>query len=130
MEPEREQHEPGDRQRTLFMRDLIDGQLRTLDGDRIGRVSEVEAEWLPDGGLILRRLVLGPEAHLGRISHRLFGLGHRLLKGRFDHAIDVTEVEEIGPNVRLKGRASEYDTGGADQWIIDHIFRFIPGSGR
>jgi hypothetical protein len=122
--------EPGEEQRTLFMRDLVDGQLRTLDGRRIGRAAEVEAEWLPDGRLMLRRLVLGPEAHIGRISHRLAGVARRLLKGRFDHAIDIGEVEEIGPNVLLKHRASEYDVGGTDQWIVDHIFRFIPGSGR
>jgi hypothetical protein len=122
--------EPGEDQRTLFMRDLVDGQLRTLDGRRIGRAAEVEAEWLPDGRLMLRRMVLGPEAHIGRISYRLAGAARRLLKGRFDHAIDIGEVEEIGPSVLLKRRASEYDVGGTDQWIVDHIFRFIPGSGR
>lgn len=121
---------PGEEHRTLFMRDLADGQLRTLEGRRIGRAADVEAEWRPDGSLQLRRLVLGPEAHIGRISHRLSGLAHRILKGRFDHQIDVSQVEEIGPSVMLKGRASDYELGNLDAWIIDHIFRFIPGSGR
>ncbi|MEA2623085.1 MAG: hypothetical protein QOH61_1995 [Chloroflexota bacterium] len=122
--------EPGDEHRTMFMRDLVDGQLRTLDGKRIGRAADVEAEWGADGSLVLKRLVLGPEVHLGRISHRLVGPARRLLKGRFDHRIEIEEVEEIGPSVMLRRRASDYDVGNADQWIIDHIFRFIPGSGR
>jgi hypothetical protein len=121
---------PGEEQRTLFMRDLADGQLRTLDGRRVGRVADVEAEWLADGSLHLRTLVMGPEAHVGRISHRLSGLARRLLKGRYDHRIQVSEVEEIGPSVMLKGRASDYDLGNLDEWIVKHIFPFIPGSGR
>jgi hypothetical protein len=121
---------PGDEQRTLFMRDLADGQLRTLDGRRVGRAADVEAEWLPDGTLRLRQLMLGPEAHVGRISHRLSGLARRLLKGRYDHRIDVSEIEEIGPSVMLKGRTADYELGNLDEWIVEHIFRFIPGSGR
>jgi sporulation protein YlmC with PRC-barrel domain len=115
--------------RTLLLRDIVDGQLRTREGRRIGRVADVEAEWTKDG-LFLRRLSLGPEANLGRISSRLADLAHRALRGSKEHTIDVTEIEEIGPNVMLKQVADEYDTGSADQWIVDHIFRFIPGSGR
>jgi hypothetical protein len=113
----------------LLLRDIVDGQLRSREGRRIGRVAEVEAEWTPRG-LYLRRLLLGPEAHLGRIWWRLGELAQRLLKSRREHAIDVSEIEEIGPNVMLKQTADAYDIGKTDQWIVDHIFRFIPGSGR
>jgi hypothetical protein len=115
--------------RTLFLRDIADGQLRTREGRRIGRVADVEVEWTRRG-LYLRRLILGPEAHLGRIWWRLGELAHRVLKGRREHSIDVSEIEEIGPNVMLNQTADAYDTGHADEWIVDHIFRFIPGSGR
>jgi sporulation protein YlmC with PRC-barrel domain len=115
--------------RTLLLRDIVDGQLRTREGRRIGRVADVEVEWT-GRGLYLRRLMLGPEAHLGRISSRLASLAHRVLGGRREQSIDVSEIEEIGPNVMLKQTADAYDTGSADQWIIDYIFRFIPGSGR
>ena len=115
--------------RTLLLRDIVDGQLRTREGRRIGRVADVEVEWTARG-LYLRRLMLGPEAHLGRISARLADLAHRALGGRREHSIDVKEIEEIGPNVMLKQVADAYDTGRADKWIVDHIFRFIPGSGR
>ena len=122
--------EPTEEHRTLFMRDLADGQLRSLDGRRVGRAADVEAEWLPDGSLHLRHLVLGPEAHIGRISHRLTGIARRILRGRYDHTVAVSEIEEIGPNVMLKRRAEEYELGDLDGWIIDKVFRFIPGSGR
>jgi hypothetical protein len=115
--------------RTLFMRDVVDGQLRTREGRRIGRVAEIEAEWTPRG-LFLRQMVLGPEAHAGRAFGPLGTLLTRLFKGRYEHRIDVAEIEEIGPNVMLKQTADAYDVGDADGWIRDHIFRFIPGSGK
>jgi hypothetical protein len=115
--------------RTLFMRDIVDGQFRTREGRRIGRVADVEVEWTGQG-LFMRRMVLGPEAHAGRVSGRLADLFHRLFNGRFEHGIGIVEIEEIGPNVMLKQTADAYDVGDADGWIVDHIFRFIPGSGR
>jgi sporulation protein YlmC with PRC-barrel domain len=110
------------------MRDIVDGQLRTREGRRIGRVADIEAEWAADG-LYLRRIIIGPEAHGWRIWSRLGDLLHRLLRGRHEHAIDIEEIEEIGPNVMLKQTTDAYDVGDADGWIRDKIFRFIPGSG-
>src|SRR5215210_5890619 len=96
--------------RTLLLRDLIDGQLRTREGRRIGRVADVELEWNARG-VYVRRLVLGPEAHLGRVLARFGSVAERILKGRFEHAIDVGAVEEIGPNVMLRDTSDAYDTG-------------------
>jgi hypothetical protein len=89
-------------------------------------VADVELEWTARG-IYLRRLVLGPEAHAGRVFARLGTLVERLFHGRREHRIDATEIEEIGPNVMLKQTADAYDTGGADDWIKRWIFRFIPG---
>lgn len=116
--------------RTLVMRDIVDAQLVTLDGRRVGRAADLEAELGADGRLILRRIVLGPEAHAGRISAVLGGWLHRLLGGRFEHEIDLSELEEVGPVLHLRRRASEYDLGGTDEWIMDHLLRWIPGNGR
>lgn len=116
--------------RTLVMRDILDSQLATLDGRKVGRAVDLEAEWRDDGRLVLRRLVLGPEAHAGRISGLVGRVTHRVLGGRFEHAVELSEVEEVGPTLRLARRASEYDLGDADRWIMDHILRWIPGSGR
>jgi sporulation protein YlmC with PRC-barrel domain len=115
--------------RTLVLRDIVDGQLRTREGRRIGRVADVAVEWTARG-LYLRRVVLGPEAHAGRVWWRLGALAERLFRGEREHSIDVDEIEEIGPNVMLKQTADAYDIGHADAWISDRIFRFIPGSGR
>ncbi len=121
--------EEASKPRTLFMRDIVDGQLRTREGRRIGRVADVEVEWTARG-LFLRQMVLGPEAHTSRVSGRLADLMTRLFKGRYEHGLSVGEIEEIGPNVMLKQTADKYDVGDADGWIRDHIFRFIPGSDK
>lgn len=112
--------------RTLLLRDIIDGQLRTREGRRIGRVADVEVEWT-SRGVYLRRMIMGPEAHLGRVWSRLGSLGERLWHGRHEYAIDAAEIEEIGPNVMLRDTADAYDTGAADDFIRTKIFRFIPG---
>jgi sporulation protein YlmC with PRC-barrel domain len=112
--------------RTLLLRDIVDGQLRTREGRRIGRVADVEIEWTPRG-VFMRRLVLGPEAHLGRIWSRLGSFAARIWHGRHEYAIDASAVEEIGPNVMLRDTADAYDTGNADDVIRRRIFRFIPG---
>lgn len=115
--------------RTLFMRDIVDGQLRTREGRRIGRAADVEVEWT-SRGLFLRQMVLGPEAHAARVWGPFADLFHRLFRGRYEHNIPITEIEEIGPNVMLKQTAHAYDIGDMDGWIRDHIFRFIPGSDK
>jgi sporulation protein YlmC with PRC-barrel domain len=124
-----EEKDKGPAPRTLLLRDIIDGQLRTREGRRIGRVADVEIEWTPRG-VYVRRMLLGPEAHLGRVWSRLGALGERLWHGSHEYAIDASEIEEIGPNVMLRNTADHYDTGNADEWIRSHIFRFIPGGSK
>lgn len=116
-------------ERLLTMRDVIDGQLESADGRRLARVADAEAEWRADGSLWVTDLLVGPEAHLGRVGTPLRSLGQRLLRGRFEHRIPVSEVEELGPTVRLKGRSSDYPLQGMDDWIVRRILRFIPGNG-
>ena len=114
----------------LVMRDIADGQLETADGRRVSRVADIRGEWRADGRLVLTHLLVGPEALAGRLSSRLRGPMHRVLRGRFEHRIPVGDVAEIGLNVKLRRRASEYAHAGADRWVVDHITRFIPGGGR
>ncbi len=112
------------------MRDIVDGQLVSLDGRRMARVADVRGEWREDGSLWLTHIVVGPEALVGRVSDRFRAVLSRLFRGRFDHRIPLADVEELGPTIRLRRRASEYGLGGADDWIVKHVFRFLPGSGR
>ncbi len=116
--------------RLLTMRDMIDAQLESADGHKLGRVADIEARRAADGTLLVVALLLGPEAQLGAVSARVRGLLSRLVKGRFDHRIDVAEIEEVGPTVKLRQRADAYGLDGADRWLIDHVLRFIPGNGK
>jgi hypothetical protein len=122
--------EPGlHEQRLLSMRDIVDGQLETVDDRRVGRVADLFAEWRPDGTLVVTDIVVGPEALARRVADLLGALAARLLRGRHEHRIPVSEVEEVGPTVRLRGKRSDYPLTGADDWIVEHIIRFIPGGG-
>ncbi len=114
----------------MTMRDMIDAQIESADGRKLGRVADIETRRAADGTLHAAALLLGPEAQLGAVSARLRGLLSRLLKGRFDHRIDVAEIEEVGPTVKLRQRADAYGLDGADRWLIEHVLRFIPGNGK
>ncbi len=114
----------------LSIRDIIDSQLATRDGRKIGRVSDIEAEHREDGTIVLTALVVGPQALAGRISPRLRSILRFVLRDRFDHRIPMSEVKRFGPTVQLRGKAADYPVGKSDQWIAEHILRWIPGSGR
>ena len=114
----------------LLMRDIMDGQLESADLHRIGRVADVEAEWRSDGSLHLTELLVGPAVLGGRVSFRLRGFLRRVLPDRMEHRVPVSEISEVGPTVRLRDRAEAYSVGGAEDWVAEHILRFIPGNGR
>lgn len=114
----------------LVMRDIMDGQLETRDGREIGRVADIEAELREDGALTLAHLVMGPQSLAGRVSSPLRRVATVLLRDRFERRIAMEEVDQLGPTLRLRSDAADYPVGKSDQWIVDHILRFIPGSGR
>ena len=114
----------------LLMREIMDGQLVTRDGRSLGRVDDVAAEWADDGRLRLVELRTGPQALAGRVASPLRGLSRRLFRNRFEQAIPIDEVLELGPDIKLRQAAGAYRTGGSDEWIASRILRFIPGSGR
>lgn len=112
-----------------IMRDVMDYQLQSSDNVRIGRVADVYAEWRADGQLYLTHLVTGPQALAGRVNEHLRPVARLLFRDFFEHAIPLSEVENIGPTIRLKRKAIEYPTGQSDRWLGSHILRWIPGSG-
>jgi hypothetical protein len=129
--PLRQKHEPGERieDDQLAIRDILDSQLQTSDERNIGRVADIVGIWHPDGSYELTHLVTGPEALAGRVAFSLRTLFERLLHNRFEEQIPLSEVEEFGPTVRLRGRADDYRTGASERWIAQHILRWFPGSG-
>ena len=113
----------------FLMRDIVDGQLRTRDGRDIARVADVEGWWHPDGSLVLSDMIVGPQALVTRVWGRLEPLARFLLRDRFEHRIPLEEIATIELDICLKRDASAYRVGHADTWVVDHILRFIPGSG-
>jgi hypothetical protein len=111
------------------MRDLLDAQLQTADGVRIGRIADIEAEWRDDGALVLMHILTGPQALAGRVASRLVPLARFIFRDRFERRVPMSEVVEIGLTVRLRGNAAQYPVGQSDRWLAEHIVRFIPGSG-
>lgn len=110
------------------MRDLMDSLLMTRDDKPIGRVGDVEAVWDADGSLRLTHLVTGPQALAGRIHPRLRRLARRVLRERFEQRIPVEEIVAIGPTVRLRGVATDYEVGASERWLAERIIRHIPGA--
>ncbi len=121
---------PDSEEQLLVMRDFMDSQLETSDKRHIGRVADIEAEWRDDGRLVLVNIVTGPEALTGRVASHLRPIARFLLRGRFEHHIPLSDVENVGPTLRLRKKAKDYSVGQSDRWIADHILRWIPGNGR
>jgi hypothetical protein len=113
----------------LVVRDVLDGQLLSSDIVRLARVADVELASDDDGGLRVAAVAIGPEALGRRIAARVGRFLGRVLDGRFDHRIGLEEIVEIGPWIRLRGTADDYDIGARDRWLADHLLRFVPGSG-
>lgn len=112
------------------IRDILDSQLLTSDGRRIGRVADIEAELRTDGSLHLTQLITGPQALAGRVNRGLEMLFRFFLRDRLEQRIPLSEVKKFGPTLHLRGKAEQYDVGQSERWIAEHILRWIPGNGR
>ena len=112
------------------IRDILDSQLLTSDGRRIGRVADIGAELRADGSLRLTHLIVGPQALAGRVNRGLEMLFRFFLRDRFEQRIPLSEVKKFGPTLHLRGKAAQYDVGQSERWIAEHILRWIPGNGR
>ena len=111
------------------MRDLVDMQLVTADGKRIGRVADVDCEWRTDGRLVLLCLRTGPQALARRFGGRFGRSARFVFRDRFERRIALDAIVEVGLEVRLRGRAEDYAVGQSERWLVAHVLRFIPGSG-
>src|SRR5215210_3856319 len=103
----------------LLVRDVMDSQLESSDGRRIGRIGDLEAALSEDGRLRVTAILVGPQVLLGRLSNRLRQPADRLLHGRFLQSVAIDEVEETGPTVRLRGPGDGYTTGQGDRWVAE-----------
>lgn len=111
------------------MRDLVDMQLVTADGKRIGRVADVNCAWRAGGELTLVCLRTGPQALARRFGTRPERAMRFVLRDRFERRIALDEIADVGLEVRLRGRADDYAVGQSERWLVAHVLRFIPWSG-
>lgn len=111
------------------MRDIVDIQMVSADGKEIGRVADIAGEMGADGSVELTDILTGPEALTGRLGTFLRPVAKRILHGRFEASIPLTELKTKGLVLRLKQDADAYRVGDSEGWIVEYILRFIPGSG-
>jgi hypothetical protein len=111
------------------MRDIVDIQMVSADGKAIGRVADIAGEMGADGSVELTDILTGPEALTGRVGTFLRPAARRILQGRFEATIPLTELKTKGLVLRLKQDAEAYRAGDSEGWIVEYILRFIPGSG-
>jgi hypothetical protein len=111
------------------MRDLVDSQMLSADGRELGRVADIAGTMAADGSVELTDILTGPEALVGRLGTRLRPAATALLRGRLEARIPISEVKTKGMVLRLKQDAEAYPVGDSEPWIVEHILRFIPGSG-
>ncbi len=112
----------------LAMGDLLDTQLVTKDRRKIGRITEIEAQWHEDGRLTLVAIIAGPQAMAGRIARPLRAWLSWLLRDRLEQRIPIEDIEHVGLAVHLRKREADYPLSRSERWIGEHILRWIPGS--
>jgi hypothetical protein len=109
------------------IRDILDSQLESQDEIALGRVADIAIKWQEDGSLVLTSVQLGPQALAGRIG--LKRLAKKIFRDRFEHEIAISEIENFGPTLKLRGKAEDYNLARAEHWIAKYVLRWIPGSG-
>ena len=112
----------------LIMGDLMDTQLVTKDQRKIGRITDIEVQWHENGRLTLVAIITGPQAMAARIARPLRPIVSWLLRDHFEQRIPISEIENVGPNVHLRKRETDYPLSHSERWIGEHILRWIPGS--
>ncbi len=111
----------------LLMRDIVDNQILDADGERVTKVAGVEAEAADDGfEPVVRYLLIGPEPLARRLGERTAACVAWLTRGRRTVRIPWSDVTAVGPDVRLRVNASATGATRAEDWVRDHIARFIP----
>lgn len=109
------------------MRDLLDNPAVAADGRRLARVGDVRARWDEDGHLRLEALLFGPQVLAARVWRRLGAPARALFRDRFDCAVSLGEVREIGDQIRLRGPADRYPIGRIERSPLARALRLLSG---
>ena len=114
----------------LLMRDIVDNEILDVDGQRVTKVAAVEAEEMPGARPVVRCLLIGPEPLARRVGGRVAWLAGKLTGGRRTIRIPWHCVTDVGPDVKLNVRAEETGATHAEDWVREHIVKYIPSLKR
>ena len=107
-----------------FVSQLLDLPIIDQDGRSCGIVDDVELKGAAGKAMRVEALLVGPGAYEGRMPHWLYWLTRKIAGDRIAR-IPAEQVEEIGPVVKLKGRA---ETLGLHE-VEDKVRAWIPRKG-
>lgn len=113
---------------------LLDRRVVDADGEPVGRVDDLAFACDTDGGPRLTSILMGPEAlgaRLGGVLGRIVaGAGRLRPDGAAPPEVSIDDLDEVGPEVRLRGHRDELPFPRSEAWVREHIIGRIPGASR
>jgi sporulation protein YlmC with PRC-barrel domain len=104
---------------------VLDHQLVDADGERCGRVDDIELD-LRDGVCVPVALVVGRDAMARRVGAGRFGALVRRLLPVADHRVSWDQLDGVTHVVKLRRPAGTYGLARSDARLAPYIRR-IPG---
>ena len=114
----------------LLMRDVVDNEILDVDGNRVTKVAAVEAEESAGARPIVRCLLIGPEPLARRIGGRVAWLAGALTSRDRTVRIPWHCLTDVGPDVKLNVKAEDTGATHAEDWVREHIVKYIPSLKR
>jgi hypothetical protein len=109
---------------------VLDDQLVDVDGERCGRVDDLELTGDPGGPLELTAVLTGRGVYAGRMPRRLRGLAARLfgieIAGRTVNRVPWEEVAEIDTAVHLRRKAADLGLSRSEE-AVGRVLEKVPG---
>jgi sporulation protein YlmC with PRC-barrel domain len=109
----------------LIAHRLLDEQILDCEGQRCGRVDDIELRGNPPR---VTALLVGEALYPRRLPKRLRGLARRIFGpevwGAGAMRVPWEEVDEIGAAVHLRGKAAEIGLGAGDDpknWLVRRL---------
>jgi hypothetical protein len=109
---------------------VLDDQLVDVEGERCGRVDDLELIGDPGGPLELTAVLTGRGVYAGRMPRRLRGLAERIfgaeVAGGTVNRVPWEEVAEIDTAVHLRGKAADLGLSRAEE-AVGRVIEKAPG---